>query len=475
MGNTDSGGFFAAALAELALKTYRGSYSELAARNATNCIADTISVALAGCSEPCVAILADTPGVCEAPGDGLIWGAAQRTSALDAALINATASHALDYDDICAKFGGHHSAPLVAPLLAVGEGRKSSGEEILRAYITGVEVEVRLASALHPEHYGKGWHPTSTIGVFGVAAAAACLLGLDETQLATALGLCASMASGIKANFGSMAKPLHVGMCARSGLLAALLAQRGYDAGPQAFEGVQGFFNVYNGAGNYALERVFEAGDGGLEIEGTSVGIKQFPCCGSTHAAITMALEVLRDIQRDANPDARRQSGLDPSQVKQIRILPNGNRLAHTNKPMPRTVLEAKFSVQHVVARALVSGSVRLDHFSEACVQDPAILELLHKTEALPHPDMPLTGDHLWGAEVIVHLHSGAVFSRRIEDLTCRDGNYPMSDEELWEKFKDCAGARLAPVAVKQLYERLHNLKAIEDVGSVTALLSVHD
>jgi 2-methylcitrate dehydratase PrpD len=251
--------------------------------------------------------------------------------------------------------------------------------------------------------------------------------------------------------------------------------QRGYDAGPQAFEGAQGFFNVYNGAGNYAPERVFEDGNGGLEIEGTSVGIKQFPCCGSTHAAITMALEVLRDIQRDMSADGKRQSGLDPSQVKQIRILPNGNRLAHTNKPWPGTALEAKFSVQHVVARALVSGNVRLDHFSEACVQDPAIHELLNKTEALPHPDMPLTGDHLWGAEVIVHLHSGAVFSRRIEDLTCRDGNYPMSDAELWEKFRDCAAVRLAPDSVKHLYEQLHDLKGVQDVGSVTALLAVRD
>jgi len=451
---------FAAKVAELALSTYRGPYSDLAARNAINCMADTIAVALAGAHEPCVTLLADAPGVCAAAGSSLVWGTSRKTSALDAALLNATASHALDYDDICAVFGGHHSAPLVAPLLAVAQEHECTGDQVLRAYITGVEITVRLSRALNPEHYAKGWHPTSTVGVFGVTAALGCLLALDEARLATALSIAASMSAGIKANFGSMVKPLHVGLCARSGLLAARLAQAGYDAGEHVFEDKQGFFEVYNGAGKYLLERVFEGHDGRLEIEGSSVGIKQFPCCGSTHAAVTAALQ------------ARGQTPLREAQIRSIRILPNGNRLAHTNKPRPRTALEGKFSVQYVVARALLSGAVRLEHFVEEAIQEPEIQRLLQKIEASPHPDMPLAGEHLWGAEVIVQLASGEVLSRRLEDLPCRDGNYPMTDDELWEKFQDCAGAALPSDNVAALFKAIHGLPALPDAAAIVRLMA---
>lgn len=454
----DSEGF-ATQVARLALGTYHGPCPDQAARNAINCIADTIAVALAGAREPCVALLGGAAGVYASSGDSLVWGSSQKTTALDAALLNATASHALDYDDICAVFGGHHSAPLVAPLLAVAQERQCTGDEVLRAYVTGVEITVRLSRALNPEHYAKGWHPTSTIGVFGVAAALGCLLGLDERRLATALAIAASMAAGIKANFGSMVKPLHVGLCARSGLLAARLAHAGYDAGADAFEDKQGFFEVYNGRGKYTADLALQERDGMLEIAGSSVGIKQFPCCGSTHAAVTAALQLRGD------------RPLREEQIASIRILPNGNRLAHTNKPRPRTALEGKFSVQYVVARALLSGSVRLEHFSEAAIQAPEIQRLLPRIEASPHPDMPLTGDHLWGAEVIVHLASGEVLSRRLEDLPCRDGNYPMTDAELWEKFQDCAGAALPPDTVTALFETLHGLRTLPDAAAICRLM----
>ena len=451
---------FAARLARLAGETYHGPYSAQAERAAVNAIADTLGVALAGSRQPCVDILVDT---LEAGGDSrgsLIWGSAKRTSALDAALVNGTASHALDYDDVCAVFGGHHSAPLVAPLLALSEQRDVSGDCLLRAYMTGVEIEVRLARALHPVHYDKGWHPTSTIGVFGAASAAACLLGLDETRLATALSIAASMSSGIKANFGSMTKPFHVGWCARSGLLAVLLAEGGYDAGQCALEDKQGFFDVYNGSGKYALEKVFDTESQQLEIEGESIGVKQFPCCASTHAAITAALQV----------QAHGKPRLD--EIEHIAILPNGNRLAHTNKPFPRTGLEAKFSVQYVVARALVSGTVRLDHFSDDRVREPAIQQLLNKIQAEPHPDMPLAGDNLWGAEVIVRLKSGQVLSRRVANLPCRDGNYPMTADERWNKFEDCAGTRLSPAAARALYDEINGLASLTNVAAIVRLMT---
>ena len=162
-----------------------------------------------------------------------MFGTSHRTSALDATLINGTASHALDYDDVSGVLGGHHSAPVTAPIFALGEQLKVSGRQALAAYIIGVETEVRLSRAVNFHHYDKGWHPTATLGTFGAAAAAAHLLGLDVARTAKALALAASFACGIKANFGTMTKPLHVGHVGRNGLFAALIAERGFESEPR--------------------------------------------------------------------------------------------------------------------------------------------------------------------------------------------------------------------------------------------------
>ena len=251
-------------------------------------IIDTIGVTLAGSVEPCAANLLRTPGVAEAPGPCTLLGTYRKTSALDATFFNGTASHALDYDDFSQPMGGHQSAPLVAPLLAVAEERRLSGAQLIQSYVVGVETEIRLARSVNFHHYDKGWHPTATMGVFGAAAAVGHMIGLDAERLSVALAIAASFASGVKANFGTMVKTLHVGQCARNGLLASLLADAGYDANPAVLEHKQGFFNAFNGPGNYAADNIFEHWADPLEITGKTMGLKQFPCCGSTHPAIAM-------------------------------------------------------------------------------------------------------------------------------------------------------------------------------------------
>ena len=253
-------------------------------------IIDTLGVTLAGSVEACTTNLLRTPGVATAPGLCTLFGTARKTSALDAAFVNGTASHALDYDDFSEPMGGHQSVPLVSPLMAVAEERGLSGARLIQSYVVGIETEIRLARAVNFHHYDKGWHPTATLGVFGAAAAIGHLIGLDPPKLAVALAIAASFASGVKANFGTMVKPLHVGQCARNGLLAALLAEAGYDANPAALEHKQGFLNAYNGPGNHDAERMFEDWASPLEVTSKTMGLKQFPCCGSTHPAISMML-----------------------------------------------------------------------------------------------------------------------------------------------------------------------------------------
>ena len=160
-------------------------------------IIDTIGVTLAGVIEPCSTHLLRTPGIATAPGVCTIFGTNQKTSALDATFVNGTASHALDYDDFSQPMGGHQSAPLVAPLMALAEERGRSGLQLIQSYIVGIETEIRLARAVNFHHYDIGWHPTATLGVFGAAAAAGHMLGLDEKKLAIALAIAASFASEV--------------------------------------------------------------------------------------------------------------------------------------------------------------------------------------------------------------------------------------------------------------------------------------
>ncbi|WP_418319401.1 MmgE/PrpD family protein [Piscinibacter sakaiensis] len=446
-------------LAELIHGIGADAVTPLALSQAKMCLIDAVGVSLAGCVEPATQVLLRTPGIATAPGRSLVLGTTLRTSALDAALVNGTSAHALDYDDFSSIMGGHHTVPLMPALMALGEEHALSGRDLLVSYIAGVEVQIRMARALGFHHYDKGWHPTSTIGTFGAAAAVAHLMRLDVGQTATALAIAASLASGLKANFGTMVKPFHAGHCGRNGLLAALLAARGFDANESALEHHQGFLNVFNGPGTFDTDRLFADWASPLEIEGETIALKQFPCCGSTHPAIAMMLRLVRE------------EGLRASDVAGIDVLPHARRLRHTDNPWPQSSLEAKFSVQYATVRALLDGAVRLRHFEGAAHEEAEVRRLLEITRARPHPDMADDAEEQWGAEVVVSLRNGKRLSRRIEQLVGRGGKSAMSREEMWTKFEDC-GERLLPRdRLHDLFDRLDGLESIADVNTLTRLL----
>jgi 2-methylcitrate dehydratase PrpD len=228
-----------------------------AVRWAKAAILDTVGVTLAGAAEPCAQIVERVLGLGQADGGCLIFGTNRRAAPLDAALVNGTAAHALDFDDVSNSLGGHPSAPILPALFALGEvldgpGKPIGGRDFIAAYVAGFETETRIGRGVHFHHYEKGWHPTATLGVFGAAAACCHLLGLDRAKTAQALAIAASLASGIKANFGTMTKPLHVGHTARNGLLA----RDGFTANPAALEHKQGFLLVFNGAGTFDAEAI---------------------------------------------------------------------------------------------------------------------------------------------------------------------------------------------------------------------------
>ncbi len=445
-------------LAERALSVKTQSLSPEIIASAKIAMSDTIGVTLLGASSDTAEIARQAAAITEQEGTATILGTTLRANQLDAAFANAVAGHAFDYDDFTELFGGHPSVPILPGLLAVGETTSATGIELIRAYIIGVELETRLALGVHFQHYEKGWHPTSTLGVFGAAAGCAYLLNLDATQTAQAIAIAASNASGIKANFGTMTKPLHIGQCARSGVLAAQLAAKGFTANPHALEAPQGFLDVYNGPGNYSIERILDKWFDPPLVLSPGINLKQFPCCGSTHPAIFAAIR-LRERQR-----------LDPKLIRRIEILTHPRRLPHTNQPHPQTSLESKFSIQYCVARALVDGQVTLADFENAAWEQTNITRLLSITQVGEHSDMVKLESGTFGAQVNITLENQEQISERIDHGGGRGPDNPMTDTERRNKFVDCASRTLPNAQVSRLFDTLEQLERVHSISNLVEL-----
>ncbi len=422
-------------------------------------ILDTVGVTLAGAREECARIV-EAIAARGASGPSLVFGASRRTAPLEAALVNGTASHALDFDDMNNNFGGHPSVPILPALFALADEIGASGRDFLAAYVAGFESECKIARGVHFHHYTKGWHPTATLGVFGAAAACAKLLKLPEDRIATALSIAASLASGIKANFGTMVKPLHVGHCTRNGMFAALLARDGFSAGERVFEHKQGFLNVFNGEGNYDADRIFPAWAQPLDIVKPGIAIKQYPCCGSTHSALDAILKLAREHKPAADD------------VERVDVWTHARRLEHTNRPEPKSDLDAKFSVQYCMARALLDRRISIEHFEGGAHEEPAVRKLLPRVHAAPCTTAQFPAENHFGAEVRIALRGGRVLSARMDQPSGRTSENPLPAALLKEKFEDCAARALPRERVAPLYSAIQAFENLKDVRDVTAIIS---
>ncbi len=421
-------------------------------------ILDTVGVTLAGSREPAPRLAARSLDL--APGPSLIFGDTRRVGALDAAFVNGTASHVLDFDDCNNTLGGHPSAPVLSALFPLADELGAGGRDFVLAYVAGFEVETKLALAVNFHHYTKGWHPTATLGTFGAAAACARLMGLDAQKTGVALALAASFAAGIKANFGTMAKPMHVGHCARNGVLAARLAQNGFTANPaEVFEHQQGFLNVFNGPGTYDAQRALDAWAAPLDIVKPGIAIKQYPCCGSTHPAI------------DAMLDLVARGRIEPDNVARIDAWIHARRLQHTNRPNPDSPLDAKFSLQYVIARALVDGHVGVADFDGSAYRDPRVLALLPRVHVAPYDDTQFTADNHFGGAVRVALRDGSVATARVEQALGRTSENPVPPDRLRSKFALCAATVLRDAAVAPIAEAIECIETLGDMRALTNLI----
>ncbi len=441
-------------LATQVVATRYGDLPAAAVRAAKLGILDALGVALAASSEGSVRLLFDV--LPRDSGVARVWGRNARLSAYDAALANATAAHALDYDDCNNVYGGHPSAHLVPAVLALADELGSSGEDVLLAYAVGFEAQCKLGRCDRLTQYARGWHPTTTIGVFGAAAACARLLDLDRDRTVVAMAIACSLASGIKANFGTMVKAFQVGHCARSGVMAARLAAAGYSAEPGALEHAQGYFNVFNGIGQWRPLDFGATWGRPWEVIEPGIVFKQYPCCGSTHPAVDAVMQL-----RDRLP-------ANLSAIRHIDCAIHELCLRHTNRPAPTSGTDAKFSLQYCVARAVADGGVCLDDFTPGRIDQPSVRDLMARMSVRPYTSTEFPRDNLLGALVSIGLADGTRLDGRIDEPVGASSAHPLPDGALRRKFLDCAASAHGDERAMELLQLIENLEALGHVGELT-------
>jgi 2-methylcitrate dehydratase PrpD len=384
-------------------------------------------------------------------GDATVLGRGYRLAALDAALVNGYLSHALDYDDVHESVRGHPSAVLLPALLAEAEARHATGADFLAAYIIGVETMCRLGLALGSSHYEAGWHSTATLGVIGAAAACARLMRLDTDQTVHALGLAVTRSGGLRLHFGSEVKPLHAGLAARDGLMAARLAEAGITGDQEPLEGQVGFLSIFSG-GEARPERVLADWGDSWQIYAPGLWFKQYPFCSAAQHAADAALAI-RDRDRPAAADIE----------KVIVTYPPGGDAALVIRH-PKTGIEGRFSVEYVIASVLISGELGMETFSDRSI--PADVQAIAAKVDRQYNSqiVPATNAMPKGRFTIVNVRmtDGTTYIERVDCPRGAPGR-PLLEEERLAKYEDAI--RGLPVAWAKLPKLIDELEELEDMG----------
>lgn len=450
-------------IAEFVAQTSIGSIPDAVRQAAAGPVVDTIGVIIAGSSGEAGRIAlqwarANAPR----PSEPARWtGAPASLSADLAAMVSSTLGHALDYDDELAGVG-HPSSIILSAALALPL-EQLSGSQLVEAYSIGYEVNVKVANLLGHRHYRAGFHTTGTVGGFGSAAAAAKLLGLDARQVAVALGIVASLGSGLQRNFGTMTKPLHSGLAARNGVLAAQLAAAGFTASTDILDGERGFSEVYADGGHHpdAIDRL--AAPWALLDPGPT--LKKYPCCYATHRPIDGALRL------------QARHAVAPERIGEVIVhAPTfGLRpLIHHN---PQTGLQGKFSLEYVLAAALLDREIVLDSFTDAAVRRPAVRSLMSLVNANEEPrcrpEDPEATDSSAGTggfhEIVLRTTDGESFATTVQHPS-GSPHHPLGAPDIEAKFLTCvrAGGRDDRNAGAVLSE----LQRLEQLADFHTLLS---
>ena len=384
-----------------------------------------------------------------------------------AAFANGIAIHADDYDDTqlaVAKdrvYGllTHPTAPALPPVLALAERDNRSGLEMLTAYQIAVEVETKVSEAINPRHYDHGFHSTATIGTIAAAAGAARMLRLNPEQTRRALGIAASQAAGLRENFGTMTKPFHPGRSCESGIVAADFAKLGWTATPIVLEAGRGFFKAAGGGYDpVAIEG--KLGDP-WSFAFPGVSIKPHPSGSLTHPGMGLMLDLIR------------QYDIRPERVAKVRVGTNRhmpNALIHHR---PRNELQAKFSMEFCIAILLLERKAGLAEFTDKVVNRRDVQAMIEKIEFGVHPIAEAAGYEKMTTLIDIELTDGQILSGRA-DFGKGSPSNPMSDQELADKFRECAAwGKLPRPSAEKIVDMVFGLEKLKSVRELTRLLAI--
>jgi len=439
---------------------------EGAVAEAKRCLIDGFGVVLAGSTARGSDIVREYVAASGGRASATILGRQPRSaSAAQAALANAASGHAMDYDDTQLSdvpdrvFGllTHPTVPVLAASLAAAERADASGRAFLEAFLVGFEVECKIAEAINPDHYQRGYHSTGTIGTFGAAAGAAKLIKLTRAQLPHALGIAASMASGIRVNFGSMTKPLHAGRAAENGVTAADLASRGFTAGDDPLDGEWGFFQVAGGGAD--LSRLVGKLGAPYSIVDPGVSVKPYPCGSLGHPTMDAMLKLVTD------------HDVKPEQIARIRVRAGSNILNPLRYKTAKTELEAKFCLPFMMSAIALRRRAGIREFTDAFVSSAPVQQMMTKVDTIFDPQIEARGFDKMRSIVEVDLVDGRTLSQPSDERYRGGPEKPFTREELHEKFSDCASAILSRDRIARAIDAIESIDRAPTVRELVAAL----
>ncbi len=416
------------------------------------CVLDWLGAAFAGCEAPSARIVQTLVRELGGNHESTVIGTKFKTSLINAALANGVMGHAVELDDIHAESITHPAAPVIPAALACAEKQDSSGQDLIASIILGYDVEIRISAAIVLSHY-EYWHPTGTCGTFGSVAAAGKILRLNVEEMINALGLAGTQASGLIKAFGTMSKPLNAGKAAVNGIIAALLAKKGFSGPSQILEGEKGFIEAESKTSS--VSKILEGL--GKHFEITRNIFKIHASCGHTHGAIDALLEVTR------------RTRIKPEEVDEILVgtYPIAVDVVGKNYT-PRTASEAKFSLPYCLSIALFKGKVGLTEFSSEMIRNPDVLALAKKIVVWKDPDFLEV--RLGGANVRVRLTNGREYSALVNVPKGYPDN-PLTKAELKDKFRSLASIALPSERIEEIIFTLDDLEKLSNVKILTDLL----
>ena len=417
-------------------------------RAAHSCVLHWMGCSIAGSSEPSVDIALAAVSELRTSPQASLLGRSERVDMLNAAFINGVSADVLSFSDTHPATLIHAGGVIGSAILALAQQRPISGAQWLHAFVLGFEVACRTGLAIYPWHYQRGWHITGTAGVFGAAAAAAKLLGLDEQKTTWALGLAATQSAGLREMFGSMSKNLHIGRAAQNGLFSALLASKGFTSSEQSLEAPRGYLNVLGDTPN--IDAI--TADFGRRFEILTNTYKPYPCGVVMHPAIEGCIAVATSQDISARDVAR------------IVLSSNPLVLELTGKKRPTTMLEAKLSVYHAAAIAVICRRASQHEFEPAIVLRPDVMHLRDRVEVVC--DTSIREDE---SRVQIGLIDGRCYEHHVRHVAGSAAR-PMSEVEIEQKFRGLVQGRLAQHKAEALISAILALEKLDDVAVLAEL-----